>query len=100
MRVDEVKLLHGARHVEHTRLIEHRKGMMGNRGRRQQRHAEARKAENCPGHCPLHDMRYPTIPRTPPLITPSSKMRCRWANPEACDILTHHLLVGQRTTKP
>src|SRR5215467_2681420 len=57
MRVDELELLHRARHVEHLRLIEHGEGMMRHGGRRKQRSGYAGKAERFPGHDPLHDMR-------------------------------------------
>ena len=54
MRVDEVELLHGTRHGEHLRLIEHREGVMCDGGRREQRGGYASKAEKFSGHDPLH----------------------------------------------
>src|SRR5436190_7919944 len=61
MRVDELVLLHRARHEEHLRLVEHGEGVMRDGRRRQER--EAGKADSYSGHDPLHDIGTPNLSR-------------------------------------
>jgi len=56
VRIDELELLHAARYVNQLRLIEHRKGMMRQGGRGQQRCGDAGETESCPRHDPLRDI--------------------------------------------
>jgi hypothetical protein len=52
MRVDEFELLHGTRHVDELRLIEHGEGMMREGGACQERGGKPGKTESF-GHHPL-----------------------------------------------